>query len=112
MNNLNLLTELNITYKHTGIKKIVIEIYSQGLKKSKHGPRIKVSNVYDKFRNDDCFVINIKTLKVEEGEIKIKSKELILVCKWIELNRPLLLDYWKTEPRISTRDLLEKIKRI
>jgi hypothetical protein len=41
MNSINLLAEINITYKHTGIKKIVIEIYSQGLKRSKHGQESK-----------------------------------------------------------------------
>lgn len=106
------ITEANIDYSRTGIKKIILQVYCQGNKKSSHGPRIKVSNVYNKYRNDDCFVLNILTLKIEEGNVKIKGSELMLVIKWIRLNRKILLDYWKVGSKLSTKDFLNSLQKV
>jgi hypothetical protein len=102
----------NLNSSRTGIKKIMIHAYCQGDKESPHGPRIKVSNVYEKFRNDDCFVINIINLQVEEGVVKIKLYELELVKKWIVLNKKILLKFWKSGEETSIDVFLDSIKKI
>jgi len=102
----------NLKSNRTGIKKIMIHVYSQGDKELSHAPRIKVSNVYEKFIENDSFSINILTLKVEKGEVKITKKEFLNVLKWIVLNKQVLLNYWKVGTEISTDDFLSSIKPI
>jgi len=102
----------NVNSKRTGIKKLMIHVYSQGDKELNHAPRIKVSNVYEKFRENDCFVVNILTLQIEEGEVKIKSNELSDLLRWIKLNRKVLINYWKVGTEISTDEFLDSLKKI
>ena len=75
----------NLDYVETGVNKIKMHAHNQGDKQLPHGPRIKVSNFYEKFRDEDCFSINILTLKVAKGKVKIKPKELKEVEEWVEL---------------------------
>jgi hypothetical protein len=102
----------NLGSNRTGIKKLMIHVYSQGDKELLHAPRIKVSNIYEKFREKDCFVINILTLEIKEGEIKIKQKELSDLLKWIKLNRKALVNYWKVGTEISTDKFLDSLKKL
>jgi len=102
----------NLRSNRTGIKKLMIHVYSQADKELPHGPRIKVSNVYEKFRKDDCFVINILTLEIEEGNVKITSKELSDLLKWIKLNRKALLKFWKSGEELAIDDFLDSLKKI
>jgi len=102
----------NLRSNRTGVEKIVVHVYSQSNKELSHGPRIKVSNLYEKFDKNDYFVLNILTLKVEEGKVKIKSKELLDVVKWIKLNRKVLIEYWQSEGVMDTDEFLNSLKKI
>lgn len=102
----------NIDYKRTGIKKLVIHIYSQGDKELSHAPRIKVSNIYNKFRENDSFIINILTLDIMKGEVKISQKELLNLLSWIKLNRKALINYWKVGTEITTDKFLDSLKKL
>ena len=103
----------NLDSRRTGIENIVIHCYSQGDgKKLQHGPRIKVSNIYGKFSKTDNFVIEIKTGKVVEGEVKIKNKELQILRLWITMNKKELISYWEAEGEMTTDDFLDSIKKV
>lgn len=102
----------NIDQTDTGIRRLIIHVYSQGDKELSHAPRIKVSNVYGKFRESDSFVINVLTLEVMEGEVKISKKEMKDLLKWITLNRQALIQYWKSGTEMSTREFLDGLKKV
>jgi hypothetical protein len=102
----------NLDFRDTGIPKVFIHVYSQGNKEVGHGPRIKVSNVYGKFRNDDCFVIDILNQTIVEGTCKIKPFELIKIQEWIRLNKKLLLRYWKRGIVMATRELTDNLIKL
>jgi hypothetical protein len=102
----------NLTQNQTGITNIVIHAYAQGEVQVNHGPRIKVSNVYSKFRTNDCFVIDIKNSKVVEGEVKISSKELKLVKLWIAANKKELIEYWTNGAEMNIDDFLSSLSKI
>ena len=102
----------NLRSTRTGINKIVVHAYCQGDKEAPHGPRIKVSNFYEKYRRNDCFIINVLTLKVEEGVVKITPKEFNDVVKWIKLNKKLLIEFWESKGEMDIDDFLNRIKKI
>lgn len=102
----------NIGSRRTGIKKVHVHVYSQGDKELAHSPRIKVSNVYGKFRTDDCFTVSIVTKKVMEGKVKIKVEEFAEVLNWIDLNKELLIEYWKVGNDMDTDEFLDSLRSI
>lgn len=103
----------NLDDENTGIKNVVIHVYSQGdSKKVQHGPRIKVSNVYGKFSKNDYFVIDIKSNVIVEGICKLSSKELTAIKSWITLNKEELIKYWNSEGEMLTRIFLGNLRKI
>jgi hypothetical protein len=102
----------NIYDRRTGLTNIVVHVYSQGEVKIPHGARVKVSNVYNKFRMDDCFVVDIKTRSVIEGEVKISSKELKQVKNWIDKNKKILIEYWNSGAEMDTDSFLDSIIKV
>ena len=95
----------------TGIPKIWLQAYAQADKAVGHGPRIKVSNNYGKFR-DDYFCISLKTFDVVEGEVKLKPKELQKVIEWMKLNQKVLREYWKKDGKLVTRVFLNSLIKL
>lgn len=103
----------NLDDRHTGIKNIVIHVYSQGDgKKVQHGPRIKISNVYGKFVKNDTFVLDVKNGNIVEGKSKLTKKEVDTIRLWIAINKKAIIDYWNSEGEMITFDFYNSIKRI
>jgi len=102
----------NISDKTSGIKRIILHAFSQGDKELNHSPRIKVSNIYGKYRSEDCFVIGVLDLEIKKGTPKITSKELEQVKEWIVVNRKQLIKYWKVGVEMPTDTFLASLKSI
>lgn len=103
----------NLSSRQTGIENVVIHAYSQGDgKKVKHGPRIKVSNVYGKYSKSDMFVLEVKTGDIVEGTCKLSSKELKTIQRWIKLNKEELIEYWNSEGEMLTDDFFDSLKKV
>lgn len=104
-----LLEMANISYKKTGIKNVVIWI---GPNPAYHGKRIKVSNIPNYFKPDNCFTMTIPEFKII-GEIddKFITTEVIeQIIEFINLNIQVINSY--SEYNISTEDLLDNLKPI
>jgi hypothetical protein len=102
----------NLDFVDTGLKDIVIHVYSQGDTKVQHGPRIKVSNVYGKFSREDNFVIDITNKNVVEGKCKLSTKEYNKILEWIDLNRIVILKYWNSHGEMLTRELYSNVRKL
>jgi len=99
----------NITYKTTGIENVVIWI---GPNPTSHGKRIKISNVPNSFKLNDCFVLTIPDFN-EIGyrdESVIDNKKLEKIIEFVKLNIKTISDY--SDSLISTEDLLENLIKI
>ena len=102
----------NIGYKRTGLDNIYIYAYSQADKEVQHGPRIKVSNIYNKFSSSDNFTIDVINKRVVNGVVKITSKELEDVMLWIGLNKDEIITYWKSKGEMDTDEFLNSLSKI
>ncbi|MDQ7089617.1 MAG: hypothetical protein Q9M50_03100 [Methylococcales bacterium] len=92
----------NFREKPTGLP-MVIWVSERG--NTKHAPRIKVStNNNDKMIEGQTVSVSITEPPEIMAEFGLRSKDLQLVIKFIELNRSLLLDYW--DSKIDTTDWL------
>ena len=87
--------------KHHGIENVVIWV---GSANAKHGLRIKVSNIPNKMRMEDSFVIQMPSLDYDPSQVAdwITPKMMQQILQWIVLNQKLLYDYetgeiWDTE---------------
>ena len=99
----------NLTYRTTGIENVVIWV---GGDPERHAMRIKVSNVANKWSNDN-FTITMPQLDVV-GKINkslISGKLLDDITDWIKLNQEVLLQYEKGNI-IDTGEFLDKLVKI
>ncbi len=104
-----LLEMANFTKKTTGIDDVVIWI---GPNPPNHGRRIKVSNKPNSFDPYDTFTITIPDFNII-GEVNtkfIKEATLDNIYKFIEKNIQVIIEY--SDRKISTEDLIERIKKI
>ena len=72
-----------------------------------HGPRIKVSNIKNKMRFNDCFVMTLdETPTIIAGECKISKNDILQICTWITKNyEDLIILWWMFEHQaISVKD--------
>ena len=73
---------------------------------ARHGPRVKVSPL-PRYDPEQAVTVTMESPPRALGSLA--GRDLELVARWIELNRPVLEDYWTG--RIEyTEDLLERIK--
>ena len=80
-------------------------------KNASHGPRIKVQTNYGTKMTDDFFSITISDEPKVIGKTgEIKSSDIILVKKFIMLNKELLLKFWKDE--IGASDVFNNLKKL
>lgn len=99
----NLFEMANFWPKDTGLSYVIWISEKSG--KEKHGPRIKIDidgNIYSMTVSD--------TPEFKQKNVKISSKELNTIKKFIIDNKDLLLKYWNEE--ISTVDFVKKMKKI
>lgn len=104
-----LLEMSNITYKTTGIQKVVLWI---GPNPAGHWKRIKVSNVANKFDGKDCFTITIPDFKII-GDVNtsiITNEVMNKIIKFIQINIDIINSFSNYE--ISTEDLLSNLKSV
>lgn len=82
----------NIHSRYHGIQDIVIWV---GLANKQHGLRIKVSNVKNKFDQNNCFVIQMPSLDYNPEKVAswIDKNKMKQITEWIKLNQVLLYDY-------------------
>ena len=106
---LNLYEMANLTSRDTGIDNVIIWV---GSDPEKHAMRIKVSNVPNKWSNDN-FTITLPYLDVIGNINKqfISGKKLKNIKEWIKLNIETLLEYEKGNI-IGTSEFLEKLVKI
>lgn len=78
--------------KHHGIENVVIWV---GSANQQHGLRIKVSNIPNKMRMEDSFVIMMPSLDYDPSQVAdwITPKMMKQILQWITLNQKLLYDY-------------------
>jgi hypothetical protein len=102
----------NLTGEDTGLDNIVVWVSTKG--EANHGPRIKVSNIRGKMPTNrgDMFSVSISTIpKLVSGTPKdFSNKEKVRICRWILLNKQVLLDYWAAA--ITTKQLLTLLKTL
>lgn len=103
---------VNVDYRDTGIDKLIIHVFSKGDEKLRKNPKIKVSNSYGEFINHNSFTININTLTVIKGKVKINNKEFSNVLKWIVLNKKILIKFWRFGGEMITDKFLKNLKKI
>lgn len=78
--------------KHHGIENVVIWV---GSANTQHGLRVKVSNIPNKMRIEDSFVIQMPSLDYDPSQVAnwITPKMMKQILQWIVLNQKLLYDY-------------------
>ena len=101
-----LIERVNIHDTKTNIKKVVIWV---GKNPETHGERIKVSNIANKFDNNNCFVITIPKLEIKGAvnESLITTKVMNKLFEFIRLNSSLITIY--LDGGISTVDFRKSI---
>jgi len=106
-----LLEMANLWCKHTGLDDVVIWIGSTI--HSKHGKRIKVSNINSKIGSSlDCFTITIPDLKII-GEVNTKhitKQKLDKIFNFINLNIDALSDV--CDEKIDTVEFISRMKKV
>lgn len=96
--------------KHHGIENVVIWV---GSANPQHGLRVKVSNIPNKMRMEDSFVIMMPTLDYDPSQVAgwITPKMMRQILQWIKLNQKLLYDY-ETGEIEDTNDFMNSISQV
>ena len=96
--------------KHHGIENVVIWV---GSANTQHGLRVKVSNVPNKMRMEDSFVIQMPRLDYDPSQVAdwITPKMMRQILQWITLNQKLLYDY-ETGEIEDTEYFLNSISKV
>ena len=96
--------------KHHGIENVVIWI---GSANKQHGLRVKVSNVPNKMRMEDSFVIQMPSLDYDPSQVAdwITPKTMKQILQWIVLNQKLLYDY-ETGEIADTEYFLNNLSKV
>lgn len=100
----------NVREKDSGLN-VTMFVSSKKYVNGRHGPRIKVSNLRDKFSADDNFVITLSKEPIIGKNAKYKESELNNLVDWIKLNLEVLLDYWNDKFE-SDADFLLALKKL
>jgi hypothetical protein len=93
-----------------GIDNVVIWV---GEAPKQHGLRVKVSNIPNKMRIEDSFVIQMPSLDYDPAQVAdwITPKIMKQILQWIVLNQKLLYDY-ETGHIQYTDEFLNKISKV
>jgi len=94
------LTEMaNIPADVSGITAVYMFASTKDAVNGRHGPRIKVSNVPNKFAVNDCFVVLIDKLNpTTKGTIKLPGATVDDIKDWVRQNFEVLMSYWNKAP--------------
>jgi hypothetical protein len=96
--------------KHHGIENVVIWV---GESSKQHGLRVKISNIPNKMRMEDSFVIQMPSLDYDPKQVAnwITPKIMKQILQWIVLNQKVLYDYENGVIQY-TDDFLNKISKV
>lgn len=100
----------NLGSHNHGISNIVIWV---GKANKQHGLRIKVSNVNDKWSNDDNFVIQIPSLDYDPSRVArwITPDIMKQIMAWIKLNQQVLYDF-ETDKIMFTDQFIDRLSKV
>jgi hypothetical protein len=100
----------NLSQDDHGINNVVIWV---GKANKQHGLRIKVSNLKNRWSNDDNFVIQLPSLDYDTQKVArwITKDIMEKIMNWIKLNQQVLYDF-ETDKIMYTREFLNKISKV
>jgi len=100
----------NLGKEDHGIDDVVIWV---GKANKRHGLRVKISNVKNRWSNDDNFVIQMPNLDYDPSQVArwITYDIMKKIKEWIALNQKVLYDF-ETDKIMYTRDFLNKISKV
>ena len=100
----------NLGSHNHGIQDVVIWV---GKANKQHGLRIKVSNLKNKWGNDDNFVIQLPSLDYDPSQVArwITPDVMNQIMSWIRLNQQVLYDF-ETDKIIYTDQFISQISKI
>ena len=99
----------NLGSHNHGISNIVIWV---GKANKQHGLRIKVSNLKNRWSNDDNFVIQLPSLDYDPSQVAhwITTDIINQIMAWIRLNQQVLYDF-ETDHIMYTDQFINKISK-
>ena len=106
----DLLMEMaNLGKEDHGISHVVIQV---GKANKQHGLRIKVSNLKDRW-SEDNFVIMMPSLDYDYNSAArwLRGKTMKKILQWVTLNAEVLHDF-ENDKIIYTRDFLGRISKV
>jgi hypothetical protein len=100
----------NLGSHNHGISDVVIWV---GKANKQHGLRIKVSNLKNRWSNDDNFVIQLPSLDYDPNQVArwITKDVMEKITSWIKLNQRLLYDF-ETDKIMYTDQFISQISKI
>jgi hypothetical protein len=100
----------NLGSHNHGIQDIVIWV---GKSNKQHGLRIKISNLRNKWSNDDHFVIQLPSLDYDPSQVAgwIALKIMKKIQQWIVLNQQVLYDF-ETDKIMYTDQFISQIAKV
>lgn len=100
----------NLTSRYHGIDDVIIWV---GIANKRHGLRVKVSNVKNKFDPNNHFTIKMPSLDYDPTQVAgwIDRAKLEKIFDWIKLNQPILYDY-ENGLINDTGEFLEKLSKL
>jgi hypothetical protein len=93
-----------------GIDDVVIWV---GKSNKQHGLRVKVSNLKNRWSNEDNWVIQMPSLDYDPTKVArwFTADHIKKIKEWIVLNQQVLYDF-ETDKIMYTRDFLNKIAKV
>lgn len=100
----------NLGSHNHGIGDVVIWV---GKANKQHGLRIKVSNLKNKWSNDDNFVIQLPSLDYDPDQVArwITPDTMKQIMNWIRLNQQVLYDF-ETDKIMYTDQFISQISKV
>ena len=100
----------NLGREDHGIEHVVIQI---GKANKQHGLRVKVSNLIDRWSNDENFVIMMPSFDYDPRSVARLMRGVLFkkMGEWIKLNSEVFHDF-ENDRIVYTRDFLNKISKI
>lgn len=100
----------NLGSHNHGIPNVVIWV---GKTNKRHGLRIKVSNIKDRWSNDNNFVIQLSSLDYDPSQVAswITPNIIKQIMTWIKLNQQVLYDF-ETDEIVYTDQFISKLSKV
>ena len=100
----------NLGSHNHGIQDVVIWV---GKANKQHGLRIKISNLKNRWSNDDNFVIQLPSLDYDPNQVArwITPDIMKQIMEWIRLNQQVLYDF-ETDKIMYTDQFINQISKV